>query len=56
MMKNEYFDVAEVLGMFTLICLIASFAAPTGLVLAMAFGVSAIISTVLGLIGGCNAE
>ncbi|WP_288635485.1 hypothetical protein [uncultured Limosilactobacillus sp.] len=55
-MKNEYFDVAEALWLVTLICLIVSFVSPKGLILAVSFGISAVISTILGCTGVINEE
>lgn len=55
-MKNEYSNVAEGLAFTTLLCLIASLASPVGLILVVAFGVSAIISVVFSFIGGCSND
>ena len=55
-MKNEYSNVAEGLAFITLLYLIASLASPVGLILVVAFGVSAIISVVFSFIGGCSND
>lgn len=51
-MKNEYFNVALALFFITLLCLLVSLASSTGLILVVAFGGSAIISVLLGIMEG----
>ena len=52
MMKNEYFNVTLALVFITLLCLLVSLASSTGLILVVAFGGSAIISVLLGIMEG----
>lgn len=51
-MKNEYFNVTLALVFITLLCLLVSLASSTGLILVVAFGGSAIISVLLGIMEG----
>ena len=51
-MKNEYFNVTLALVFITLLCLLVLLASSTGLILVVAFGGSAIISVLLGIMEG----
>lgn len=49
-MNNEYFDVAAVLALIGMVCALISIvvSSVTGLIIAVAFGIPAVISAIVG--------